>query len=104
LSKTAIARFCGRYTDRRERTQPHQYLAVAGDDQHAAIGLGQRGAIPTIVARMPGDTPGDEVPVKPYSRMNRMTSVRCVAAQNVVPAAPIGNGPGLYEANREAHA
>jgi len=31
------------YTDRRERTQPHQYLAGAGDDQHAAIGLGQRG-------------------------------------------------------------
>ena len=29
----------------------------------------------TIAARIPGDTPGDDVPVKPYSRMNRVTSV-----------------------------
>jgi hypothetical protein len=86
LAVAAVVENCNReilralYTDRRERTQPHQYLAVAGDAQHAVIGLGQRGASPAIVARMPGDTPGDDVPVTPYSRMNGVTSVTRVAA------------------------
>jgi hypothetical protein len=34
---------------------------------------------------MSGDTPDDDVPVKPYSRMNRVTSVTRGAAQDVVP-------------------
>jgi hypothetical protein len=58
---------------------------VAGDDQHAAIGWANARPSPTIAARMPGDTPGDDVPVKPYSRMNRVTSVTRVAAQDAVP-------------------
>jgi hypothetical protein len=73
------------YTDRRERTQPHQYLAVAGDDQHAAIGLGQREAEPDHRGPHARGYPGDDVPVKPYSRMNRVTSVTRVAAQDVLP-------------------
>jgi hypothetical protein len=72
------------YTDRRERTQLHQYLAVAGLTTSTRRS-GWANARPTIAPRMPGDTAGDDLPVKPYSRMNRVTSVRRVAAQDVVP-------------------
>jgi len=74
------------YTDRRERTQLHQYLAVAGlTTSTRRSGWANARPSPTIAPRMPGDTPGDDLPVKPYSRMNRVTSVRRVAAQDVVP-------------------
>jgi len=79
------------YTDRRERTQLHQYLAVAGlTTSTRRSGWANARPSPTIAPRMPGDTPGDDLPVKPYSRMNRVTSVRRVAAQDVVPGSVAG--------------
>jgi hypothetical protein len=52
LAVAAVVENCNReilwalYTDPRERPQPHQHLAIAGDDQHAVIGLCQGEAEP----------------------------------------------------------